>query len=106
MEKKQLLDNETLHEIRSELDHSLGGVNASIEVLNAVQSETGRIEDDVVNMDTSSLSNMGLVMNDIQHKIIIINNLLHHELEVLKSYYSKSDELKQYLYDYEIKNKK
>lgn len=102
MENKQLLNNETLNEIRSELDYSLGGVNAGIEVLSALQVETGRIEDDVINMDMSSLTNMGLMMNDIQHKLIMINSLLHHELKELKGNYNDANELKQQLYKYEV----
>lgn len=102
IENKQPLNNETLNEIRSELDCSLGGVNAGIEVLSALQVETGRIEDDVVNMDMSSLTNMGLMMNDIQHKLIMINNLLHHELKELKGNYNDANELKQQLYKYEV----
>lgn len=101
-ENKQLLNNETLNEIRSELDHSLGGINAGIEVLNAVQIETGRIEDDVVNMDMGNLTNMGLMMNDIQHKLIMINNLLLHTLKELKDNYNEADNLKQQLYKHEV----
>lgn len=101
-ESKELLNNETLNEIRSGLDHSLGGIYASIEVLNAVQIETGRIEDDVVNMDVGNLTNMGLMMNDMQHKLIMINNLLFHTLRELEGKYTEANSYKQRLYEYEV----
>lgn len=106
MKNKQILNNTTLSEIRSELDDSLGGVNVSIEILKALQVETGHIEDSVVNIDKSDLPYLGLMMNDIQHKLIIINNLLHHELKDLKKHYDRSDQLKQQLYNYVINEQK
>lgn len=102
MQNKKMLSNEILSEIRSELDDSLGGINASIEVLNAVQIETGRMEDEVTNMG-SDITSMGLMMNDIQHKIVIVNNLLNHTLKALKEYYNEADSYKQELYKYEVK---
>lgn len=103
-EERHFLSNETLSEIRCGLDNSLGRIGTGIEVLDALQVETGRIEEDVVNMD-GSLSNMGLMMYDIQHKIIMINSLLFHTIKEMKGHCTESNNLNKQLFDYEIREK-
>ena len=82
MTNKKLL-NDSLHG----LDHKLGALLCNVESLKAIDAELGRVREDVDKTDKSDVTSMGLTFRDIDHKIVMIDDLLRYTLEdIIKNY--------------------
>ena len=69
------------------LDEALGGILCNIESLKAIDTEVSHMREDVDNTDQSDITAMGMRFRDINHKIVMIDDLLRYTLrEVIENY--------------------
>ena len=69
------------------LDEALGGLLCNIESLKAIDTEVSHMREDVDNTDQSDITAMGMRFRDINHKIVMIDDLLRYTLrEVIENY--------------------
>lgn len=95
---------ETLKEITHEFDSNYGGLNLRLHTLFNISTELGTISEDVFNTDKTSLTAMGMMLHDIDHKIEILADLLRYTVEDLKEEMEKTRVIKESYFDLLIKN--
>lgn len=99
--KKEVLVKDSVNDF----DSALGSLLINVESLKAINTEVGHVREDVDNTDKSDLTSMALRFRDIDHKIILIDDLLNYTLKDLIKNYEECQHIKTGLFLEFIKEK-
>lgn len=99
---KQIALRETAHK----LDHNIGDTMGKIETLKCISTELGRISDEVDNTDLSDTTAMAMQFYDMQHKIIMVTELLRYTLNDLNETFEETQIIKESFFNLIVRNGK
>ena len=95
--QNELLENiDTLRGVTTEFDHNAGTLLVHLETLNNINSELGTISEDVRNTE---FKNYAYLLNDINHKIHLLADLLHYTLKDFSETYEQTRIIKETYFD-------
>ena len=104
--EKSLLENhETLRKVTFELDSNTGSIAINVDTLKNMNIELGQIAENVRNTDLSNLTDMGMMFYDIDHKIMLLADLLHYTVKELEENLKHTQIIKESYYDLIIRTK-
>lgn len=94
---------DTLKEITHELDHNYGSLLLKYNTLNNINTELGRIAEDVVSVDKGNLTSLALLLRDIDHKVELLADLMHYTVKDLNEDLEKTRVIKDSYFDFHVR---
>lgn len=88
-----------LREITYEFDGNFGATSCRIETLKNIDIELGHIAEDVRETDLSDLTKMGLQFRDINHKIMLLSELMSYTVDDLEENHEHTRLIKDSYFD-------
>lgn len=98
-------NHETLREVTHDFDDNTGSTMINLETLKNINIELGHIAEDVQNTDSSSLTDMGMMFHDIDHKIMLLADLFHYTVKELEENFEHTQIIKESYFDLIIRTK-
>lgn len=92
---------ETLKEITHEFDSNTGRLLVNLETLRNIETELGTISEDIRN---TKFENYAYLLNDIDHKIHLLSDLLHYCLKDFNETYEHTRIIKESYFDLLVRN--
>lgn len=108
MEKNNFLveSHDTLKELTSEFDSNIGSTLCRIETLRNIKIELGQIAEDVENTDPTDLTAIALQFRDIDHKILLLADLMRYTVDDLEETFEHTRLIKESYFDLIVKDEK
>lgn len=97
------MDKKTLKEITHELDYKLGGVKLNLNTLENARTELGLIAEDIEGTNKADITAMGLTLRDIEHKIMLLFDLMNYTVKELAENIEETDAIKKMYFDLLVK---
>src|SRR5699024_10089990 len=99
LKERLRMDKEKLRELTHELDHELGSINIKREVLNAISTEMGVMQDDVQNTDQMNKPIAWNKLNEIRSTLLVLTELLQYTVKDLNMDYENAQSIKESFHD-------